>query len=172
MTEYRDIDGYDGYRVGSDGTVWSRRRRCRGGGLGKRWHELRGWRCGNGYRHVHLADGDGGCRTEKVHRLVLAAFAGPCPPGMECRHLNGTRDDNRAKNLAWGTRRENCDDTIRHGRTPRGERSGKAKLTAALVREVRRRAGAGETRRSIAGSLGLAPSTVTSAVNGDTWRDA
>jgi HNH endonuclease/NUMOD4 motif len=31
----------------------------------------------------------------RVHRLVLEAFVGPCPPGQECRHLNGNPSDNR-----------------------------------------------------------------------------
>lgn len=30
-------------------------------------------------------------RRVQVHRLVLEAFVGPCPPGMECRHLDGDR---------------------------------------------------------------------------------
>lgn len=53
--------------------------------------------------------------TTAVHRLVLAAFVGPAPTGMECRHLNGNKGDNRLKNLCWGSRRENTLDAARHG---------------------------------------------------------
>lgn len=54
--------------------------------------------------------------TRKVHRLVLEAFVGPCPEGMETRHLNGDRQENRLANLAWGTALENAADLKRHGR--------------------------------------------------------
>lgn len=53
--------------------------------------------------------------NRKVHRLMLEAFVGPCPPGMVTRHLNGNPRDNRLENLCWGTYSENTYDTIRHG---------------------------------------------------------
>ena len=51
----------------------------------------------------------------QVHRLVLAAFVGPCPDGMEVRHLNGDPTDNRLTNLKYGTSAENKQDMLRHG---------------------------------------------------------
>ena len=57
-----------------------------------------------------------------VHRLVLEAFAGPCPAGLESRHLNGIKTDNRRSNLVWGTSAENSADAKEHngafGRPP------------------------------------------------------
>jgi hypothetical protein len=51
-----------------------------------------------------------------VHRLVLMAFSGPCPEGMQAAHQNGVRSDNRLANLKWKTPRENnVDDKKRHG---------------------------------------------------------
>lgn len=50
-----------------------------------------------------------------VHRAVLEAFAGPCPEGMECRHLDGDAANNSVENLRWGTPAENRADVIRHG---------------------------------------------------------
>lgn len=49
-----------------------------------------------------------------VHRMVLAAFKGPCPEGQEARHINGDRADNRPENLEWGTHVENHWDKRRH----------------------------------------------------------
>lgn len=50
-----------------------------------------------------------------VHRLVLMAFVGPCPDGMEACHGNGVADDNRLSNLRWDTPSENIRDLVRHG---------------------------------------------------------
>lgn len=53
--------------------------------------------------------------THRVHRLVADVFLGPCPPGMEVRHLNGDRTDARLTNLAYGTASANRNDSVRHG---------------------------------------------------------
>lgn len=50
-----------------------------------------------------------------VHRLVMAAFVGPCPAGQEVRHLNDMPTDNALENLAYGTRAENMADMVRNG---------------------------------------------------------
>lgn len=71
------------------------------------------------YALVRLTDADSRLRTHNVHRLVATTFIGPYPitkPRTETRHLNGSRLDNRAANLAYGTTSENARDTIRHGR--------------------------------------------------------
>jgi hypothetical protein len=58
---------------------------------------------------------EGHRHTRWVHRLVLAAFVGPCPQGMEVRHLDGDPKNNAVQNLAYGTRSENELDKVRHG---------------------------------------------------------
>lgn len=68
-----------------------------------------------GHRRVTLYR-DGRRSRIFVHRLVLLAFVGPCPEGMECRHLNGDSADNRLANLTYGTRSENTLDDVRHGK--------------------------------------------------------
>lgn len=50
-----------------------------------------------------------------AHTLVMAAFVGPRPEGMEIRHLDGDPGNNRLDNLAYGTRGENARDMLRHG---------------------------------------------------------
>jgi len=49
-----------------------------------------------------------------VHRMVLTAFRGPCPEGMEGCHNNGNSQDNRLSNLRWDTRLSNCADKRIH----------------------------------------------------------
>jgi hypothetical protein len=74
----------------------------------------------DGYLIVILSK-EGVSRTKKVHQLVLQAFVGDCPDGLQTRHLNGKRNDNRLSNLAWGTAAENMADIERHGKRRRGE---------------------------------------------------
>jgi hypothetical protein len=78
-----------------------------------------------------------------VHTLVLTAFAGPCPPGQECRYLNGIPSDNRwPENIKWGTKIENAHDKVGHG-TNKGAHSGEdhhfSKLTRSQVDDIRSR---------------------------------
>lgn len=51
----------------------------------------------------------------RVHVLVMRAFVGPCPDGMEVCHNNGVADDNRLENLRYATARENRRDSVLHG---------------------------------------------------------
>ncbi|WP_081343772.1 NUMOD4 motif-containing HNH endonuclease [Mycobacteroides chelonae] len=50
-----------------------------------------------------------------VHSLVLEAFKGPRPTGLEACHANGDRTDNRLANLRWDTRSANQLDAVRLG---------------------------------------------------------
>lgn len=71
-------------------------------------------RTGPGYGSVML-QGEGRKVREYVHRLVLIAFVGPAPAGMETLHRNGVPTDCRLVNLHWGTHFENGQDIVRHG---------------------------------------------------------
>lgn len=73
----------------------------------------------HGYPAVTLY-GNGLRRVGKVHRLVLEAFVGPCPDGMEaCHGPDRDQTNNRLSNLRWGTSSENNFDRVRHGTHPR-----------------------------------------------------
>lgn len=58
---------------------------------------------------------EGVVRSFYVHRLVLEAFVGPCPSGMEGCHWNDVADDNRLPNLRWATKSANRFDCVRNG---------------------------------------------------------
>lgn len=69
-------------------------------------------------RHVVITLSRGGGAKPKlarVHRLVLEAFVGPCPDGLEGCHNNGDPTDNHVTNLRWDTSSENMHDRVRHG---------------------------------------------------------
>lgn len=55
-------------------------------------------------------------RKYLVHQLILEAFVGPKPLGLECRHLDGDPLNNRLDNLLWGTHQENIADATKEGR--------------------------------------------------------
>jgi hypothetical protein len=107
--QWRPIPGYERtYQVSDQGRVRSLPRpRTRGGILTRRLDK-------HGYWIVTLSQ-DGQAATQFVHRLVAAAFLGPCPEGEEVRHLDGVRTNAEMRNLAYGTRRDNEDDKRCHG---------------------------------------------------------
>jgi hypothetical protein len=53
-----------------------------------------------------------------VHQIVLEAFRGPCPPGMESCHADGVPAHNCLENLRWGTKAENAADKPVNGGGP------------------------------------------------------
>ncbi len=167
--EHRDIPGFPGYRVGDDGSVWSRWGKGCNGVMGSRWRRLRGRADKDGYRKVNLRR-CGKVHERKVHRLVLEAFVGRCPEGMQCRHFPD-RDpgNNRLENLAWGTPRENMADQVVHGTGNRGSKHWSAKLTEAQVRIIRRWLAAGISQVNISLFFGVAPQTIGDISTGETW---
>lgn len=67
-----------------------------------------------GYRKISLYR-DGRPSQKLVHRLVLEAFVGPCPEGMEGCHNDGDTTNNVLANLRWDTHSANNFDIVEHG---------------------------------------------------------
>ena len=156
------IVGFDGdYAVSSCGRVWSKKSGA--------WKELKRTPDNNGYLHVSLCR-FGKVRNYTVHRLVLEAFVGPRPDGMEARHLNGRKNDNRAFNLAWGTRSENEFDKQRHGNGSRGSGNPSAKLTEDDVKSIRTRLDRGERQHEIGSKFGVCRAAVGAIKTRKNWR--
>jgi hypothetical protein len=105
--EWRQIAESPDYDVSDWGRVRSRRRRGEPIILMPRPHS-------HGYHRVNLYHA-GVVHDAYVHRLVLEAFAGLCPPRHNCRHLDGNPANNRPENLAWGTWEEQWEDKVRNG---------------------------------------------------------
>lgn len=59
----------------------------------------------------------------RIHSLVLEAFVGPRPDGMEGCHNDGDPANNHLANLRWDTRAANNQDTLRHGRHEKKRRT-------------------------------------------------
>lgn len=139
--ELRHAVGHPGYAVGSDGSVWTCRRRG-AAGFRKEWKKRRLplWK-NNRYLTVSLYDGRGKSVLRKVHHLVLEVFVGPRPSlAHEGRHLDDNQLNNEASNLLWGTPEQNADDAVRNGSRSllkRGIHHPSAKLTDEQVERIR-----------------------------------
>ena len=109
----------------------------------------------------------------RAHRLVLTAFVGPCPDGMEGCHYNGDPLDNRLENLRWDTHDANIQDM--HGRfspppTFYGENHPTTKITAEDVSWIRsiKKWPRGKFKE-VAQRLGIHPMTVSRIAKGRSW---
>lgn len=121
--------------------------------------------CADGY--VRLGGRGNGCLY--AHRVIYEAIHGHIPLGLEIDHVNGRKTDNRIRNLEAVTRAENVRRAVAKGLAPVGEARSDAKLTAALVREIRRTAGT-VTAADWARHLSVDKTTIRQARNGTTWR--
>lgn len=72
----------------------------------------------NGHRRVRLCH-EGDVEQAGVHQLVMLAFVGPVPEGMEVLHGDDVKTNNALSNLRYGTRSENMLDRIANGINPR-----------------------------------------------------
>jgi hypothetical protein len=97
-----------------------------------------------------------------VHAVVLEAFVGPRPDGMECRHLDDNRTNNSVENLCWGTRQENVNDRIRHGNYAR-------KLTKEDIPVIRERLASGMKQKDVAKIHGVSQAQISEIATGKNW---
>lgn len=164
--EWRAVTGYEGfYEVSDLGRVRSLDRavRSRGGFRLTRGCLLKPQKHSRGYAQVGL-----GRRTALVHRLVLDAFRGPCPDGMEGCHNNGVRTDNRLDNLRYDTPVSNAQDRRVHGTNGAGECNAKAKLTSEQVAEIRAARGV-MRQRDLAARYGVGQTQISRIHTGQRW---
>jgi len=105
-----------------------------------------------------------------IHRLVLLAFIGPCPEGMECCHADDCGWNNQLKNLRWDTRRNNQFDREKNGKGNKGERQGRHKLIEQDVREIRRLVKEEHfTQRLVASIFNIHHAHVSNIILGKRW---
>lgn len=108
------VQGFPGYEVSDSGRVRSVDRvdsigrLIRGRLLSDRTRD-------RGGHHLVTVSVDGVRSTLQIHSLVLAAFVGPRPPGMEGCHDDGDPDNNALTNLRWDTHSSNMRDKVKHG---------------------------------------------------------
>ena len=118
-TIWKPIPGFEGqYEVSDHGEVRSLARRVPTVIKGKRTtmpvpaRVLKPGRTSSGHVSVVLGRKGG---SHCIHVLVLTAFVGPRPPGMDACHNDDVPDNNVLSNLRWDTRTNNILDAVRNG---------------------------------------------------------
>ena len=170
----RPVPDYPGYMASVDGRLFSLPRtapdgrRVRGG-------ELKPTLCPDGRYKVWLGSktavaGSAPRRLFKFHRIILRAFRGECPPGLEACHNDGDAGNNWLGNLRWDTHVSNCVDRSVHGAQVRGEQCHNAKLTEAKVREIRRRWPEFKSYAAAARAFGVSWASIRNIVNRRSWK--
>lgn len=175
---YKEIPGHPGYRVGDDGTVWSRWQKISKGKAKGFTHFIGDgeWRRlapntdsrQSGHLRIRLVGG----RRIFVHRLVLETFVGPCPPRhVACHFPDRNPANNRLENLRWGTQEANRSDSVKHGTAICGEKTRTAKLTEHEVRQIRSEYAEGKTtQQQLADRYRVGLTTIWFVVNRGKWK--
>lgn len=122
---------------------------------------------GDGRAYILVGD-----RRIPAARVAHETWVGPIPEGQNVLHRCDVGDCIERTHLYTGTQQQNMADMTNRGRRrdPRGEASGRAKLTEDQVRSIRRRHAGGETMTSMAADFGVGHSTVRAVVDRRTWR--
>ena len=120
---------------------------------------------GSGYGHIFINK-----KYWRAHRLVWKLTHGVIPKGIHVLHkCDNTRCVN-PNHLFLGTHRDNINDMMHKGRQTRGTRTGTNKLSESDVREIRKRAAAGEETVELAKEFGIVTRTAWSVATKRSWK--
>lgn len=110
-----------------------------------------------------------------AHRVAYELATGPIPDGLLVRHKCDNPRCVNPKHLELGTQSDNMLDAYRRGRRPdialKGERNPGAKLTAALVVQIRERAERGEAQTALAAVFGVSQAVISDVVLKKRWLE-
>jgi hypothetical protein len=129
----------------------------------------------DGYLAITLAL-DGKLRRYSVHRLVAAAFLGPCPLGYEVNHIDANKANPRPENLEYVTSKENKAHAKKLGLLKtahltfrKGQDSPQAKLTERDIVEIRRQLLKGIPYKAIAAQFNVTKMAISLIKRGKNW---
>ena len=149
------IPRFPDYKITRTGKIWSTGKgRFLSPSVGKR-----------GYLQIQLRKNK--IRINKyIHTLLLETFVGQRPNGMECRHLDGNKQNNRLDNLCWGTSSENKFDVVKHEGNV-----GNSKLSKKDVKIIFSVYHDGlYSGKELAEIFNVHPATISYIVNRKTWK--
>jgi len=159
---FKTIPGFPNYEVSEISEV-----------RGKRFGRILKPKLHDGYHSVGIYM-NGRYHWRNVHRLCAMAWIGvpENAENLDVAHNDGVRLNNVVSNLRWTTRKGNSHDRYRHGTAigaHPGERHHNAKLTSALVIDMRQRVATGERFMDVVSQTGVKKLTAYDAVTGKTW---
>jgi len=170
---FRPVVGYEGlYLVSDRGEVRSLGRvvRNRNGFCRKRARTLKPGTTRDGYQYVTLSDQDGRIKGYRVHRLVLEAFVGPCPEGMEARHFPDRNPaNNNLNNLSWSTHKANQHDKKAQGTLVVGSRIHTSRFDEGDIKRIRTLS-LTLNQTQIARLFKVHPSSISDIMTGKSWK--
>ena len=109
-------------------------------------------------------------RMQYSHRVSWVLANEQIPAGLYVLHHCDNPSCVRPCHLFVGTIRDNCLDSIRKGRSCRGERNRSARLVANDVIQIRRDRDGGESIRSIASRYEMTVMNISCIVRGLRWK--
>ena len=157
----KDIPGYEGrYEVSSLGRIRAFPSiRGHAGGMKSPYRQKKG--------HLAIDLYSGGKQTRKkayVHRLVLEAFVGPCPNGMEGCHGDGNPANNSLQNLRWDTPSANWEDARKHGTARIRDTHHWTKLSSEDLLTIKKLKSEGLLQRQIAEKFNVCQQAISHAL--------
>ena len=156
--QWKPIKDFPGYEISDLGRIRSYHKR-RGGGwyISDTPQRILKGNMGR-YPSVSIRNADGVIRSMRIHQLVLSAFIGPCPNGLEVCHNDGDSQNNALSNLRYDTHESNMNDTLKHAVWGIDEQD---------VIDIRHRRAKGETYKSIAADYSVTRTTIRSICSGN-----
>lgn len=129
----------------------------------KCWEWKRGFREGYGIAIIDK-------QIVYAHRASYALFNGGISKGKCVLHKCDNRKCFNPKHLFLGTRKENAHDRDKKGRTQKGEKHYRTKLSEVKVKAIRYLASEGITHQKIADKFGVSRAAITQITLKRNWK--
>lgn len=145
---WKPIPGYPGYEVSNMGRVRS-----------FKWNDIRILKPASyhGYLSVLLSN-QNKKSLRRIHQLVMLAFVGPCPDGLEvCHGPDNDRANNRLDNLRYDTHKANIKDCTDQNRM--------GNFTLKQVGEIRLKVKSGYSIKELAKEYNCRPAALYGVVS-------
>lgn len=113
---------------------------------------------------------DGKGKPVFLHKVVLEAFVGTCPKGLECCHNDGNPLNNHLDNLRWDTRLSNARDKAIHKTEHLGERRHGAKLRTVDIPVIRVLLATGHSLAAIGRLFDVGHGPIKNIRDGRNWK--